>query len=100
MFFTESQVQLIIISTCVVFFIIVCIKPLRDLAIWIINKLLIPAIFWLANYIILYSLKKFKDVLVSHKEILKNLYTSRAIIFLNLEDQRQDRDKKMNRKTQ
>lgn len=98
MFFTDSQVDLIIITTCVLFVIIVLIKPLRDIAIWIITSFLVPALFWFFNYVILYLLKKFKDVMVSHKELFKNLYTSRAIIFLNLEDQRQDRDKKMNRK--
>lgn len=98
MFFTDSQVDLIIITTCVLFVIIVLIKPLRQIAIWIITALLVPALFWVFNYLILYLLKKFKDVIVSHKELFKNLYTSRAIIFLNLDDQRQERDKPINRK--
>lgn len=98
MFMDRSHIELIIISVVAIFFVIVIIKPLRELTIWFIKDMVIPAILWFFNYVVLFLIKQLKEVVVSHKDIIKNLYSSRAVIFWNLDDQRNDRDKAMNRK--
>ncbi|EOZ8645327.1 hypothetical protein ACQWTT_001078 [Acinetobacter baumannii] len=99
MFMDRSHIELIIISLIAIFLIIVIIKPLRDLTLWFIKDMVIPALLWFFNYVVLFMIKQFKEVVISHKDILKNLYSSRAVIFPNLDDQRNDRDKAMNRKS-
>lgn len=99
MFMDRSHIELIIISLIAIFLIIVIIKPLRDLTLWFIKDMVIPALLWFFNYVILFMIKQFKEVVISHKDILKNLYSSRAVIYPNLDDQRNDRDKAMNRKS-
>ncbi|BBL22322.1 MULTISPECIES: hypothetical protein [Acinetobacter] len=99
MFMDRSHIELIIISSIAILFIIVIIKPLRDLTIWFIKDMIIPAILWFFNYVVLFFIKQLKEVVISHQDIFKNLYSSRAVIFWNLDDQRKDRDKAMNRKT-
>lgn len=99
MFMDRSHIELIIISLIAIFFIIVIIKPLRELTLWFVKDMVIPALLWFFNYVVLFMIKQFKEVVISHKDILKNLYSSRAVIFPNLDDQRNDRDKAMNRKS-
>lgn len=99
MFMDRSHIELIIISMVAILFVVLIIKPLRELLIWFIKDMIIPAILWFFNYIVLFFIKQLKEVVVAHKDIFKNLYSSRAVIFLNLDDQRKDRDKAMNRKT-
>lgn len=98
MFMDRSHIELIIISLAAILFFILIIKPLRELAIWFIKDMIIPAILWFFNYVVLFMIKQLKEVVVSHQDIIKNLYSSRAVIFWNLDDQRKDRDKAMNRK--
>lgn len=99
MFMDRSHIELIIISVIAIFFVVVIIKPLRELMIWFIKDMVIPAVLWFFNYVVLFLIKQLKEVVVSHQDIIKNLYSSRAVIFWNLDDQRNDRDKAMNRKS-
>ena len=99
MFMDRSHIELIIISVIAILFVVVIIKPLRELMIWFIKDMVIPAILWFFNYVVLFLIKQLKEVVVSHQDIIKNLYSSRAVIFWNLDDQRNDRDKAMNRKS-
>ena len=99
MFMDRSHIELIIISVIAILFVVVIIKPLRELMIWFIKDMVIPAVLWFFNYVVLFLIKQLKEVVVSHQDIIKNLYSSRAVIFWNLDDQRNDRDKAMNRKT-
>lgn len=99
MFMDRSHIELIIISMIAILFVVVIIKPLRELMIWFIKDMVIPAILWFFNYVVLFLIKQLKEVVVSHQDIIKNLYSSRAVIFWNLDDQRNDRDKAMNRKS-
>ncbi len=98
MFMDRSHIELIIISVIAILFVVVIIKPLRELMIWFIKDMVIPAVLWFFNYVVLFLIKQLKEVVVSHQDIIKNLYSSRAVIFWNLDDQRNDRDKAMNRK--
>lgn len=98
MLFDKSHIELIIISLTAILLIIVIIKPLRELTIWFIKDMIIPAMIWFFNYVILFSIKQLKEVVVSHQDIIRNLYVSRAVVFLDLDDQRKDRDKAMNSK--
>lgn len=98
MFMDRSHIELIIISLIAILFFIIIIKPFRELTIWFIKDMIIPAILWFFNYVVLFVIKQLKEVVVSHQDIIKNLYSSRAVIFWNLDDQRKDRDKAMNRK--
>ena len=98
MFFDRSHIELIIISLVAIFLFIIIIKPLREIAIWFFKDIFLPSIFWFFNYVILFIVKQFKEVLLSHAHLLKNLFASRAVIFPTLDDQRKDRDKSMNRK--
>lgn len=91
--------ELFVIALITVLLIILCIKPLREMFIWFITDIFIPACKFLINYVLLYGIKMFKDILVSHGHIIKNLFVSRAVIFPNNEDLLQERDKAMNRKT-
>ncbi|MEC6128278.1 hypothetical protein [Acinetobacter ursingii] len=99
MFMDRSHIELIIISVIAILFVVVIIKPLRELMIWFIKDMVIPAVLWFFNYVVLFLIKQLKEVVVSHQDIIKNLYSSRAVIFWNLDDQRNDRDKAMNRKS-
>ena len=99
MFMDRSHIELIIISVIAILFVVVIIKPLRELMIWFIKDMVIPAVLWFFNYGVLFLIKQLKEVVVSHQDIIKNLYSSRAVIFWNLDDQRNDRDKAMNRKS-
>ena len=99
MFMDRSHIELIIISVIAILFFVVIIKPLRELMIWFIKDMVIPAVLWFFNYVVLFLIKQLKEVVVSHQDIIKNLYSSRAVIFWNLDDQRNDRDKAMNRKS-
>ncbi|MBF4454066.1 hypothetical protein IRT38_01365 (plasmid) [Acinetobacter sp. SK-43] len=99
MFMDRSHIELIIISLIAIFFIIVIIKPLRELTLWFVKDMVIPALLWFFNYVVLFMIKQFKEVVISHKDILKNLHSPRSVIFPNLDDQRNDRDKAMNRKS-
>lgn len=99
MFMDRSHIELIIISVIAILFVVVIIKPLRELMIWFIKDMVIPAVLWFFNYVVLFLIKQLKEVVVSHQDIIKNLYSSRAVIFWNLDDQRKDRDKAMNRKS-
>lgn len=99
MFMDRSHIELIIISMIAILFVVVIIKPLRELMIWFIKDMVIPAVLWFFNYVVLFLIKQLKEVVVSHQDIIKNLYSSRAVIFWNLDDQRNDRDKAMNRKS-
>ena len=99
MFLDRSHIELIIISVIAILFVVVIIKPLRELMIWFIKDMVIPAVLWFFNYVVLFLIKQLKEVVVSHQDIIKNLYSSRAVIFWNLDDQRNDRDKAMNRKS-
>lgn len=67
--------------------------------IWFITDILVPAGKFAFNYLLLYSLKVIKDIIMSHAHIIKNMLVSRAVIFPKNEDLRQERDKAMNRKT-
>ena len=99
MFMDRSHIELIIISVIAILFVVVIIKPLRELMIWFIKDMVIPAVLWFFNYVVLFLIKQLKEVVVRHQDIIKNLYSSRAVIFWNLDDQRNDRDKAMNRKS-
>ena len=99
MFMDRSHIELIIISVIAILFVVVIIKPFRELMIWFIKDMVIPAVLWFFNYVVLFLIKQLKEVVVSHQDIIKNLYSSRAVIFWNLDDQRNDRDKAMNRKS-
>lgn len=99
MFMDRSHIELIIISLVAILLVILIIKPLREMLIWFIKDMLIPAVLWFFNYVVLFLIKQLKEVVVSHQDIFKNLYSSRAVIFWNLDDQRKDRDKAMNRKS-
>ena len=91
MFMDRSHIELIIISVIAILFVVVIIKPLRELMIWFIKDMVIPAVLWFFNYVVLFLIKQLKEVVVSHQDIIKNLYSSRAVIFWNL--------KAMNRKS-
>ena len=90
--------ELFIIASILVLVFILLIKPLSEIMIWFITDIIIPCFRFILNYVLLYMVKVFKDILQNHFAILKNMTTSRAIIFPTLEDQRKDRDKAMNRK--
>lgn len=92
------SLQLFIISAVVIIVVVLLIEPLRNILVWFIKDIFIPAVGWLFNFSLLYVAKMFKDVVASHWILIKNLYTTRAVIFPTLEDQRHDRDKAMNRK--
>lgn len=96
--FSSLNVELVFIVTIILILVVVIIKPLRDMMIWFVKDIVIPAIGWFFNYCALYVLKIFKNVIVSHFDIIKNMLYSRSVIFLTLDNQRAERDKAMNRK--
>lgn len=92
-------IELIVIAVIFAILVVIAIKPFRDMGIWFFKDILVPACSWFMNYVFLYIVKVFKYVLNSHFDIAKNMFYPRAVIFFNLDDQRKDRDKAMNRKT-
>jgi hypothetical protein len=90
--------ELFVIVSIIVTFFVLIIKPLRDLAIWCIKDIVMPLLKFISNYILLYGLKVAKNIIMGHVDIVKNMFTSRAIIFPKNEDMREERDKAMNRK--
>ncbi len=91
--------ELFVIATVAVFVIILVIKPFREMLIWFITDIFVPALKFAFNYLLLYGLKVVKDIFLAHGQLLKNLVVSRAVVFPKNEDLRQERDKAMNRKT-
>ena len=81
MFMDRSHIELIIISVIAILFVVVIIKPLRELMIWFIKDMVIPAVLWFFNYVVLFLIKQLKEVVVSHQDIIKNLYSSSDTVF-------------------
>lgn len=90
--------ELVVISVVSIFLIIIVIKPFREILIWFITDIFVPACKFAFNYFMLYGLKVLKDIFMSHAHIIKNMFVSRAVIFPKNEDMRHERDKAMNRK--
>lgn len=91
--------ELFVIAFVSVIVIILVIKPFREMLIWFITDIIVPACKFLFNYFMLYGLKIIKDIFMSHAHLIKNLFVSRAVVFPKNEDLRKERDKAMNRKT-
>lgn len=90
--------ELFVIGFISVLFFILVIKPLREMLVWFITEIIVPACKFTFNYLLLYGLKIIKNIIMSHAHILKNMMISRAVVFPKNEDMRQERDKAMNRK--
>ncbi|WP_436658767.1 hypothetical protein [Acinetobacter sp. P1(2025)] len=96
--FDTVGIQLFLVALIAALLLILIIKPLRELFFWFIKDIVIPCGTWLMRYVLLFGLKAVKNILIGHLEIAKNMLYPRSIIFVNLDDQRKDRDKAMNRK--
>lgn len=86
------------ISLAVVLFLFLLFKPCRDFAIWVLKDLAMPALTWFLQIGSLWMVWLFRNIVVSHIDFTKHLMTPRTLVYYNLDDQREENDKSINRK--
>lgn len=97
---SQPDYAMLFISIAVVTFLFLLFKPCRDFAVWVIKDILIPSLVWFFQIGSLWAVWLFKNVVTSHIDFAKHLMTPRNIIFFNLDDQRAENDKSINRKVE
>lgn len=97
---SQPDVAMIVISISVILFIFLLFKPCRDFAVWVIKDIMIPALTWFFQISSLWMVWLFKNIVTSHIDFTKHLMSPRNLIYFNLDDQREENDKSINRKVE
>jgi uncharacterized membrane protein YgcG len=97
---SQPDYAIVFIAFCVFTFLFLLFKPCREFAVWVFKDIVMPSLVWFIKISSLWLVWIFRHVVVSHVSFLKHLSTPRSVIFFNLDDQRSENDKSINRKAE